>query len=223
MLALLTLGFLTGMRHALEADHLAAVAALSTRTRGAFATIMRGAAWGAGHTVSLLVLGGVCLAAGASISDAQAFWFERVVGIMLIGLGLHVLLRLRRKGIRFHVHRHGDGRAHLHAHPATEANDRERHHRHPAIGHLKAMIVGMVHGAAGTAAILLLTATSVGSFWWGLAHIGSFGLGSILGMALLSAVIAVPFELTSQRMSRAFGVLEAFVAVVSVAIGAARL
>ena len=224
MLALLTLGFLTGMRHALEADHLAAVAAMSTRARGAFATIVRGAAWGAGHTVSLLVLGGVCLAAGASISDAQAFWFERAVGIMLIGLGLHVLLRLRRNRIRFHVHRHAGGPAHLHAHRETpEPTVRESHHPHPEAGHLRAMMVGMVHGAAGTAAILLLTATSVGSFWWGLAHIGSFGLGSILGMALLSAVMAVPFELTSRRMTRAFGVLEAAVAMATVAIGAARL
>jgi hypothetical protein len=81
----------------------------------------------------------------------------------------------------------------------------------------------MVHGAAGTAAILLLTATSVGSFWRGLAHIGSFGLGSIIGMALLSAVIALPFELTARRMTRAFGVLEAAVAVATVALGAARL
>ena len=224
MLALLTLGFLTGMRHALEADHLAAVAAMSTRTRGALATIMRGAAWGAGHTMSLLVLGGVCLAAGATISDAQAFWFERAVGIMLIGLGLHVLIRLRRTRIRFHVHRHAGGPAHLHAHRETmEARVPAPDHRHPAIGHLRAMMVGMVHGAAGTAAILLLTATSVGSFWWGLAHISSFGLGSILGMAVLSAVIAVPFELTSRRLTRAFGVLEAAVALVTVAIGAARL
>jgi hypothetical protein len=197
---------------------------MSTRTRGAFATLMRGVAWGAGHTVSLLALGGACLAAGASISAAQSLWFERAVGIMLIGLGIHVLLRLRRNRIRFHVHRHGGGPAHLHAHPETPATgDREPRHRHPLTGHLRAMMVGMVHGAAGTAAILLFTATSVGSFWWGLAHIGSFGLGSILGMAILSAVIAVPFELTSRRLTGAFGVLEAAVALVTVALGAARL
>jgi ABC-type nickel/cobalt efflux system permease component RcnA len=173
----------------------------------------------------LLVVGGVCLAANASISDAQAVWFERAVGVMLIGLGIHVLIRMRRGGIHFHVHRHGSGRAHLHAHAhrtGTPECAQGHEHRH-ATGHLRAVMVGMVHGAAGTAAILLLTATSVGSFWWGLAHIGSFGLGSILGMAVLSAVIAVPLTVTSRRLTRTFGLLEAAVAVATVALGATML
>jgi len=216
MLALLAVGFVTGMRHALEADHLAAVVAMSTRSRSPLATVMRGAAWGAGHTVSLLVLGGICLAAGATIPDAQAHWFERAVGVMLILVGVHVLMRLRRDRIHVHLHRHGAGRAHVHAHRREGGQE----HQHPAAGHLRAAVVGMVHGAAGTAAILLLTAVSAGSFWWGLAHIGTFGLGSILGMASLSAVIAVPLELTSRRLTRTFGVLEATVAVGTMILGA---
>ena len=223
MLALLAVGFVTGMRHALEADHLAAVVAMSTRSRGTLSTVMRGAAWGAGHTMSLLVLGGICLAAGATISDTQAHWFERAVGVMLIVLGVHVLIRMRRKGIHVHVHRHGAGRAHVHAHLHAPGNGDREDHPHPDAGHVRAVGVGMVHGAAGTAAILLLTAASAGSFWWGLAHIGSFGLGSILGMASLSAVIAVPLELSSRRLTRTFGVLEATVAVGTMMLGATML
>jgi sulfite exporter TauE/SafE len=226
MLPLLTLGFLTGMRHALEADHLAAVMALSTRRRGPLVTMIRGAAWGAGHTASLLVLGGICLAAGTTMSDAVATGFERLVGLVLIGLGIHVLIRLRGRGIHLHVHRHDDGVAHVHAHAhrAGERRDPASHdHAHPPAGHLRALMVGMVHGAAGTAAILLLTATSVGSFWWGLAHIGSFGLGSILGMAALSAVIAVPLDLSATRLRRTFRVLEAGIAAATVLLGAGML
>jgi sulfite exporter TauE/SafE len=223
MFALLAVGFVTGMRHALEADHLAAVVAMSTRSRGAIATLLRGAAWGAGHSVSLLVLGGICLAAGTSISDAQADWFERAVGVMLIVLGVHVLVRMRRRGIRVHMHRHGNGPAHVHAHVHMPETPAAEDHRHPEAGHFRAVAVGMVHGAAGTAAILLLTAASAGSFWWGLAQIASFGVGSILGMALLSAVIAVPLELSARRLTRTFGVLEASVAVGTMLLGAAML
>lgn len=226
MLPLLALGFLTGLRHALEADHLAAVVALSTRSRGPLATMIRGAAWGAGHTVSLLVIGGICLAAGTRIPNAVATGFERVVGLVLIGLGIHVLIRLRARGIHLHVHRHDDGVAHMHAH-AHRAGElcgsAEHDHAHPPAGHLRALVVGMVHGAAGTAALLLVTATTVGSFWWGLAHIGSFGLGSILGMGALSAVIAVPLGLSAKRLRRSFHVLEAGIAAATVLLGAVML
>ena len=221
MLPLLAFGFLTGMRHALEADHLAAVVALSTRSRGPLATMIRGAAWGAGHTASLLVLGGICLAAGTTISDAVARSFERVVGLVLIGLGIHVLIRLRARGVHMHIHRHDDGVAHVHAHTHRTGDAEAHDHRHPPAGHLRALMVGMVHGAAGTAAILLLTATSVGSFWWGLAHIGSFGVGSILGMAALSAVIAVPLDRSARRLRRSFHVLETGIAAATMMLGAA--
>ena len=72
------------MRHALEADHLAAVVALSTRSRGRVASVLRGAAWGLGHTTALIVVGGACLALGTSVSHTSGQWLERAVGLMLI-------------------------------------------------------------------------------------------------------------------------------------------
>src|SRR5258708_3441443 len=132
VISLLLLGLLLGMRHALEADHLAAVASLATRSKGMRGTILQGAVWGLGHTLTLLVAGGACLLLRAAISARLAAALEGVVGVMLLLLGADVLLRMRRRRVHVHVHRHDDGTVHLHAHrhgPA-EAHD-PTHHQHP--------------------------------------------------------------------------------------------
>jgi cytochrome c biogenesis protein CcdA len=211
-----------GMRHALEADHLAAVMTLSAGSRGRAVPILRGAAWGVGHTIALLAVGGVCLAIGVTISEQQGAWFDRAVGVMLVGLGANVLIRLRRRRVHMHVHQHGDGIVHVHAHrhPPDELHDRSAHeHPHPQGLHLRAVVVGMIHGVAGSAALLLLAASAAKSFWLGLAYIGLFGVGSILGMAVLSAVIAVPLELSARRLARLHHAVEVLVAVGTIALG----
>jgi sulfite exporter TauE/SafE len=226
MWLLLLLGLFTGMRHALEADHLAAVVALSTRSAGRLASVWRGIAWGAGHTLSLLVVGGICLAAGLTISADVEHWLERGVGLMLVALGASVLMRLRRHRVHVHVHRHVDGivHAHAHGHGVGARRDAAAHdHRHPAPGHLRAVAVGMVHGMAGTAAILLLTAASADNFWLGIGYIASFGAGSIAGMAMLSAVISVPLELSARRLARAHGFVDVAVAAGTVLLGVSML
>jgi ABC-type nickel/cobalt efflux system permease component RcnA len=197
MISLLLLGLLLGMRHALEADHLAAVASLATRSKGMRGTILQGAVWGLGHTLTLLVVGGACLLLRAAISPRLAAALEGAVGVMLLLLGADVLLRLRRRRIHFHVHRHDDGTVHLHAHrhAPEEAHDPAHHrHAHAAGFPHRALLVGMVHGLAGSAALLLLTLTTLASAWLGVAYIAVFGIGSIAGMAVLAAVIAVPLQ-----------------------------
>ena len=212
------------MRHALEADHLAAVATLSTQARGRLGTIMRGMAWGMGHTVALLLVGGACLVLGATISPSQSRWFERVVGLMLVVLGGNVLLRVR--SLHVHVHAHQDGVVHLHAHHhEPEERHDPAHHRHahaPGL-HLRAMAVGMVHGLAGSAALLLLAASAIESRWLGRAYIGVFGIGSILGMTLLSAVISVPLQFSATRLTRAYTAVEVLVSLGTIALGASML
>lgn len=211
------------MRHALEADHLAAVLTLSAGSRGRTVTMLRGAAWGVGHTAALLAVGGVCLAIGATISEQQEAWFGRAVGVMLVALGANVLIRVRRSRVHMHLHQHADGIVHVHAHPHApdEHHDASRHqHAHPQGLHIRAVLVGMMHGVAGSAALLLLAASAVKSFWLGLAYIGLFGMGSILGMAVLSAVIAVPLELSARRLTRLSTAVEVLVAVATMALGA---
>jgi len=242
MTSILVLGFLLGMRHALEADHLAAVASLATRSRSLLHTVSQGAAWGLGHTLTLLLAGGICLLASVAIPARLARGFEVGVGIMLLGLGAEVLYRARRRHVHLHVHRHEDGTVHLHAHahaPAEvhgHASGEAAHGAgHRALPHVhshprpildgagfprRALLVGLVHGLAGSAALLLLTVSTLSSRWLGLAYILLFGLGSILGMAILSAVIAVPLRGTARLLTRAYIAVEVLTGLSTVAIGA---
>jgi ABC-type nickel/cobalt efflux system permease component RcnA len=220
--SVLVLGVLMGMRHALEADHLAAMATLASRTRSVPAAMLQGAAWGLGHTLTLFLVGGACLLLGASVPAPWARRLELTVGVMLVLLGGQVLWNMWRRRIHVHVHQHGDGVSHLHAHrhAAEEAHDPGRHaHAHARDLPLRAVAVGVVHGLAGSAALLLLTAFNVGSFWLGLAYIALFGLGSLLGMAVLGAAIAVPLYASASRLGRLHQGLEALVGLITIGIG----
>jgi ABC-type nickel/cobalt efflux system permease component RcnA len=223
MTSVLLLGFLMGMRHALEADHLAAVASLATGEPGRRrATIVRGAVWGMGHTLSLLLFGGVCLLLNFSVPANLSRVLEGGVGVMLLVLGADVLLRMRRKRVHVHVHSHGDGQRHLHAHTHQpgEAHDPRRHeHPHPAGFPGRALVVGMMHGLAGSAALVLLAVEAIGSPWLGLVYILLFGVGSIAGMAVLSAVIAVPLEASARRLNRMYASIDLVVGVSTIGIG----
>ena len=206
------------MRHALEADHLAAVVALSTRTRGRMATMLRGAAWGLGHTTALLVVGGASLALGTSLSQTSEQWLERAVGAMLILLGAQVIARLVRSRVRVSRHAH-DGVVHIHAHASAPRAGSRHHHQHADRSHVRAALVGTVHGMAGSAALVVLTSATAGSFWMGLAYIASFGVGSMLGMAALSLAISLPLELSSRRLGHAYGLVEVPIACGTMVLG----
>jgi ABC-type nickel/cobalt efflux system permease component RcnA len=211
MLGFLALGFLIGLRHALEADHVAAVASLATRGGTLRDHARQGALWGLGHTLTLLLLAGSCLLAGVTIPASAERTFEALVGVMLVALGLSVFRGLRQRRIHVHVHRHADGSVHVHAH-AHEAggeHDAEAHrHGHPHVHgllhvhrprSLRALGVGMVHGVAGSAALVLLVAGSAGSALWGLLYVLLFGLGSIVGMMVLAAVLSLPLSISARR------------------------
>lgn len=203
MSAILILGFLLGMRHAMEADHVAAVASLSTRSATIGQTVFQGVAWGLGHTLTLFLASSVVLFLDAVIPAMVAQGLEAAVGVMLIILGADVLRRLWQSRVHFHVHRHPDGTVHFHAHShAGETRHDPLHHEHmhrPAFP-VRALCVGMVHGMAGSAALILLTLETMTSPSTGLVYVALFGLGSIGGMALLSAVIALPL-----RTARGYG------------------
>src|SRR5688572_24493805 len=116
MTSFLLLGVLLGLRHALEADHLAAVAALATGRRSLGRSVLQGAAWGAGHGLVLLAVGAVCLFLRVTVPESLAQVLEAGVGVMLVALGWGVLRRVVKRRIHVHVHRHDDGTVHLHAH-----------------------------------------------------------------------------------------------------------
>jgi ABC-type nickel/cobalt efflux system permease component RcnA len=223
LLAILGLGLLLGMQHATEGDHLAAVAALVGRDRSLARGVRHGVAWGLGHTLMLLIVAGGVGLLGWAISPELAGRFEQVVGAMLVGLGLHLAWRLWRERYHFHGHRHG-AVAHFHGHSHAQAvpqqmphgRDPHRHeHRMPA----RSLAVGMVHGLAGSAALALLVGQTLPSPAWGLLYIVVFGLGSVLGMALLSGALAWTIGLSAKRLTRIHQWFGAVASVVSVTLG----
>ena len=202
--SILLVGLLLGMQHATEADHLAAVATLATRQGSLGQTVRQGVAWGVGHALTLMLFGGAVLLLGQVISPGLEQALETAVGVMLVLLGADVLRRLVRDRIHFHVHRHGPQVAHVHAHshrgegPHAESAHR---HAHRPRWPLRALAVGMMHGLAGSAALVVLALQALPTAGLGFAYIGLFGLGSIAGMALLSAAVAVPLRLSSRHLT----------------------
>lgn len=222
MIALLILGFLLGMRHALEADHVAAVASLATRSSSVRNTMRVAAAWGVGHTAALMLFGAALLALDASLSPAVGRVLEGGVGLMLIVLGVGVLRRVRRRRIHLHLHQHDDGPPHVHVHAHAEhaAHDAASHRHEHVRGLLpRALIVGGVHGMAGTAGLTLLSLHALGSAAWALLYLVLFGIGSILGMTLFSVVISAPLRLSAKRLEWAAGGLEAALGMVTLLLG----
>ena len=221
-LSILAVGLLLGMQHATEADHLAAVATLATRQGSLGQTMRQGVAWGVGHAATLMVFGGAVLLLGQVISPGLEQALETGVGVMLVLLGADVLRRMVRDRIHFHVHRHGPHVAHVHAHshrgegPHAESAHR---HAHPRRWPLRALAVGMMHGLAGSAALVVLALQALPTAGLGLGYIALFGLGSIVGMALLSAVVALPLRLSPRRLTRLNRAMTALVGAGSCVLG----
>ena len=225
-LSILVIGLLLGMKHATEADHLAAVATLATRQGSLAQTLRQGVAWGVGHTLTLMLFGGAVLWLGQVISPRLEKALETAVGIMLVLLGVDVLRRLVRDRIHFHVHRHRPGTVHVHAHSHRgegRHEDSAHRHAHPKRWPVRALAVGMMHGLAGSAALVVLALQSMPSVGLGVGYIALFGLGSIAGMALLSLAIAVPLRLSSSYLTRMHRATTALVGVFSCALGVAMV
>ena len=221
MLSVLFLGFLIGLQHAMEADHLAAIASLATRSRSILDTARQGAAWGLGHTLTLLLFGGAVLIADRLVPESLASALEFAVGVMLILLGADVLRRVIRERIHFHVHRHGKTQHfHAHSHQGDLAHEADPHqHGHQRKMPLRALAVGMMHGMAGSAALILLVLKTVTSPWQGLMYIAVFGFGSIVGMAIVGAVISVPLRHSPRGLTWLHNGLRTAVGVFTLAIG----
>jgi ABC-type nickel/cobalt efflux system permease component RcnA len=225
MFGILGLGFLLGMQHALEADHIAAVSSIAARRTDMGDIVKHGLTWGLGHTLTLFAFAGAAILLGHAIPEHLARPLETAVGIMLVGLGVHVLWRLWRDRVHFHEHGHGDGTVHIHAHShagETVAHDRAPHvHAHGF--RWRTLLVGLMHGMAGSAALLVLAVSQASSPPAGLAYVALFGIGSMAGMGALSAVIAVPLAVSARWLTWANHGLQGAVGVVTVAIGATTI
>ena len=181
------LGSLLGMRHALEPDHLAAVTTLVTGERNGYRAAFLGICWGLGHTVALIAAGTVLVILRAEMPVRIADAFEFCVALMLIGLGLRAIYLAARQGPAgpAHVHHHGHT---VHVHEGAAS------HIHFGTWTLarRPLLVGAVHGLAGSGALTALVLTTLPSTAARLTYMVVFGLGSTLGMAALSGLLGWP-------------------------------
>ncbi|MCS7312777.1 MAG: sulfite exporter TauE/SafE family protein [Acidobacteria bacterium] len=203
------LGLVLGFRHAFDSDHVAAILSLVSETRRLRRAALYGAFWGLGHTLTLFVVGTTLLLFKWEIPTPVVQAFELLVGVVLIGLGVHVLVRMYREKVHIHWHSHGDvTHIHFHSHRHSAAHD----HVH------RPLLVGVIHGLAGSGSLTLLVMASLPSVFQGIVFILIFGLGSILGMVLTGAAVGVPFILTRQ-LEQLHRVVHAVAGGLSIAIG----
>ena len=202
--AILAIGMLLGLKHATDADHVVAVATFATEHGNVWRGMWVGASWGLGHTTPLLALGIVILLVKEALLDryeAVAPVLEFGVGIMLVFLGAQVFYNLRRGTLHTHAHQHG-GHAHVHVHAThregSEAGNGNGLHEvlRPQF-RLKSYAIGIVHGLAGSAAVMLVLLPQIEVFWVGLGYLLVFGVGTIASMALITIALGVPFALTT--------------------------
>lgn len=229
MISLLLLGFLIGMRHALEADHVAAVATLTTRTATVKQAVKLGSIWGIGHTLTLFLFGSIVLLTDLFIPETMAKWLEFGVGVMLVLLGLDVLRRLIKERVHYHAHQHQNQQTkqeqrHFHAHShANKANKKikqtSHEHQHPDSLSYRALFIGVLHGMAGSAALILLTLETINSPLQGILYIILFGIGSVAGMAVLSYIISIPLRASATGMTWMHNGLQLMIGTATVVLG----
>ncbi len=222
MFGILGLGFLLGMQHALEADHIAAVSSIAARRSSVGDIVKHGLTWGVGHTLTLFVFAGAAILLGQVIPGSLERPLEAAVGVMLVGLGAHVLWRLWRDRVHVHRHQHGDGKVHLHAHShaGEMMTHRDSAHVHSHGVRWRTLVVGLMHGMAGSAALVVLAASQAGTPMVGLFYILLFGVGSMLGMGALSTAIAVPIAASARWLTWANRGLQMAVGLLTIGIGA---
>ena len=240
--AALALGFLLGLKHASDADHVVAVATIVSGSRGnIWRSIWVGASWGLGHTVPLFAVGIVILALREGFLatyEGIAPYFEFAVGLMLAALGIQVLWNLARG--RLHLHAHLDSaRPHVHIHashrhrsegtvedPAAEHGDGGHSHAlWPSIRptfRSRSFAVGLVHGLAGSAAVMLAILPTIESAAVGIGYLALFGIGTVLSMAAITLALSAPLK-ASARYAPVRAAIIAMAGLASLGIGGALM
>ena len=198
--AVLALGFFLGMRHATDPDHVVAVSTIVSRTRTFRAAAPIGVLWGLGHTLTILVVGAAIIVFGVVVPPRLGLGMELTVALMLVVLGA-LTLRRSIRGEPEHGH------THPHEHPPPRRNA------------LLPLVVGVVHGLAGSAAIALLVLGAIRDPLVGVLYLLVFGAGTVAGMLLVTLALATPLAVAGARLARFQRSLVAATGIASVAFG----
>lgn len=230
ILAALILGFLLGLKHATDADHVVAVSTIVGEDRNVWRGIWVGGAWGLGHTTPLMILGIVILTFRGLLDgyESIAHVFEFGVGVMMILLGVQVFWNLARGRLHVHEHSH-DNTYHVHIHathdPAADPEVESGHgflHVGRPFFRVKSFGIGVVHGLAGSAAVMLVLLQTLPSFWAGVGYLILFGVGTVLSMGVITLLLGVPFALV-RNVNRASRAVSGVAGLASVLFGAALM
>jgi len=244
LFAITMLGFVLGMRHATDADHVIAVSTIVSRQRSIGGAALIGAFWGVGHTLTIMSVGAAIIVFNLVIPPRLGLAMELSVGAMLVVLGLLNLTGITRgiaerfshagSGGHSHPHAHGDYvHDHLHGHepghhghddsttPLERLDNRfdRARTRFGLYQLLRSLIVGLVHGLAGSAAVALLVLATIHNSTWAVAYLLVFGAGTIAGMMLITTAIAVPYAYAGRRFTRLNGGLAAACGLLSIGFG----
>ena len=240
--SILALGFFLGIRHATDPDHVIAITTIVTRERSIRRSTTVGILWGVGHTLTILLVGGMVILFGLVIPPRLGLTMEFSVALMLVLLGMFNLRAFRKsvdeiasdraESATFHSHFHhhwdnGDrySRRNDPAQQGQERNDPPQGRFERLIGRLglyhtlRPLVVGSVHGLAGSAAIALLILATIRNPAWAMAYLLVFGLGTIAGMTLITTAIAIPSAYGARRLMRANRYLIVASGVLSFAFG----
>ena len=213
---LIGVGFLLGLRHALDTDHLVAVSTVLADRPSLLASGAIGLYWGVGHTFMLLLVGSVVLFWGIHIPEEFEFIAESGVGVLLIVLGGMLALKLYRE--RWHVHsHHHDAEPHVHFHRHQQQENHR--HRHWIADSVRPLCIGMAHGLAGSAALMLMILATTTDVATGLLSILVFGVGSIIGMMVIGIAISLPVIWSRSISRRLFVGVQGFASLASVLFG----
>jgi high-affinity nickel-transport protein len=225
VVSFLFLGFFLGMRHATDADHVIAIATIVSRERSLAGSALIGAAWGVGHTIMVMAVGAAIIVFGVVIPPQLGLSMEFAVGIMLVLLGVFTLTGMGRSvsashgdagvpalDLHDHPHAHGDYvHRHQHGHGPGAHGHADEHTplaRLDCIGlrriafyaWLRPFAVGLVHGLAGSAAVALMVLSIIREPVAALGYLLLFGLGTIVGMMLITLILSVPFAFTAVNL-----------------------
>jgi high-affinity nickel-transport protein len=243
-LAILAIGFVLGMRHATDPDHVIAVSTIVSRERSIAKAALIGVLWGVGHTLTILAVGAAIILLGLTIPGRVGLTMEFCVGVMLILLGVLNLTGAMHwmsekfspghppvAGEHTHIHEHGTK---LHFHRHSHGPQREQHHAEnlapprwlersfAGLGlyqALRPLFVGIVHGLAGSAAVALLVLSTIREPKWAVLYLLVFGVGTIAGMMLITSIIALPLSFAGYRFGWLNRALVTGSGIVSLAFG----